>query len=614
MARHSFTKWLAGLGLLLGFVVAMLLPCAPAFAQTQGGWDSVPLTANSTTNKEPHIAGEYVVWQAYDGIDWEIILYDLSSNRTRQLTNDVDQTDPRVDGTHVLWVAHEVVPVLVLYDLNTSATLRIPQSEGVQGAAEIKGDLVVWQTGAPASSEIYVYDIKTGSTRKVTTDPSTHSSLATDGRFVVFVSTPRITSMEGPSPSTTGSFLYLYDTQSDTLRQLPTGGDELRAQVADGLVVWQEGTGHAAEIVLYEAVSRAVTYLTNDSVRDAAPVVGGGKVAWLSWSRPDDMQMPHDSPWKVMLFDTATRNTSMVKDGALSVAIDADGNTLVWSHWTMGPEYAVYDVSSGQSSNLGPGGLASFGADLDRGRVVWWSYPPFRFDEDTTIYLAAQGGLPPAAIAPTSPIREFADIASSPYRDAIEQLAGLGIARGYRTLVALSRGDTYLQEFRPEQPALRWQFLKMLLAVSGISPTEYTNQPPFLDIQALEGTGNHNLRYYVEAGLKNDIIQGVTSTRFAPFGSLSRAQAVTMLVRAARAVKPGIFDGQTGLTGLEYQPYVRLSGSLGDFSSVHAENMRVAEQSGLLEKIVGFGPSWDPWAPMTRGEAAQLIVNLEAKL
>ena len=627
MARHlnlntSLRVTLISLALLLSLLLLLpLMTPAPALATTpDAGWQSVPLTANFTRNEQPQIAGDLLVWRAYDGVDWEIMLYDLATRTTRQLTHDgVEQSDPLVDRGHVLWIVHDTTePVLVLYDLADDTSRRVPQSEGVQGSPDMRGDLIAWRSGEGASSEIYLYDIPASATTRLTTDNLDHSAPRTDGRFVVFEAIPGSLADGTPLPVNLVTNVVLYDHQSKTLDHLGDGLDVLaggafRPQVAQGLVVWQRGKDKSAEIVLYDTATRQRTQLTDDNVEDVAPVVGGGKVAWLSWGRPDDMQMPHDSPWKTMLHDGATGQTTVVNENSLSVTIQDDGRALVWSYWGSGPQFVALDTTTGQASELEPGGfLAAYGAALDKNRVVWMSYAPFHLEDDTTIFLAAQDDLPPAAAAPTPPVREFRDIAGSPYEAAIRQLAERGIARGYRVHLPTSSTDLYGLEYRPAACTLRWQFLKMLLAIAGIDATDHTQQPPFKDVQGLEGGADHNLRYYVEAGLETGLMKGVTATRFGPFDPLTRAQAVTAVVRAAQLLKPESFDWLDRVSGVD--GYFFFRSSLGEFSRVHAHNMALAEQNGPLDGIVGYGPAWDPWAPITRGEAAQLLIALAGKL
>jgi len=49
--------------------------------------------------------------------------------------------------------------------------------------------------------------------------------------------------------------------------------------------------------------------------------------------------------------------------------------------------------------------------------------------------------------------------------------------------------------------------------------------------------------------------------------------------------------------------------TLGDLDPEHGANLRTAEYNGLLAGLAGFGPSWDPWAVCSRGEAAQILCN-----
>ena len=55
-----------------------------------------------------------------------------------------------------------------------------------------------------------------------------------------------------------------------------------------------------------------------------------------------------------------------------------------------------------------------------------------------------------------------------------------------------------------------------------------------------------------------------------------------------------------------YYPGSTLVGVTGP----HADNLKRAEHQGLFTGLVGFGPDWDAFAEMTRGEAAQVLWNL----
>ena len=55
-----------------------------------------------------------------------------------------------------------------------------------------------------------------------------------------------------------------------------------------------------------------------------------------------------------------------------------------------------------------------------------------------------------------------------------------------------------------------------------------------------------------------------------------------------------------------------LLSALGDIGDDHTRAMTIAEASGLLDGIDEYGPTWNAWAPATRGEVAQILMNLGA--
>ena len=46
------------------------------------------------------------------------------------------------------------------------------------------------------------------------------------------------------------------------------------------------------------------------------------------------------------------------------------------------------------------------------------------------------------------------------------------------------------------------------------------------------------------------------------------------------------------------------------FSTIHGPNARIAEANGLLAGLPLTGAANDPWAPMPRGEVAQVLWNV----
>ena len=106
---------------------------------------------------------------------------------------------------------------------------------------------------------------------------------------------------------------------------------------------------------------------------------------------------------------------------------------------------------------------------------------------------------------------------------------------------------------------------------------------------------------YIAEAARRGITYGTSATAFSPYVNISRVQLITMATRAARTMKPdALKDPPAGYTG-----------SLPGFDSPdHTANLRLAEYSGLLAGLVGYGPGWDPWHDASRAEAAQVMWNL----
>ena len=179
------------------------------------------------------------------------------------------------------------------------------------------------------------------------------------------------------------------------------------------------------------------------------------------------------------------------------------------------------------------------------------------------------------------------------YYTAIEGMAARQIIGGY--------GDG---TFGPGEPVLRAQFAKMIDGTMGLQVTEGgLPLPPFTDMGSNDPTSLYP-HDYVAAAFWANITTGTTATTFAPWVSISRAQMITMAVRAANSLKPSVLDPVPA----DFHPTIPF------FSDIHSPTMNQAESNGLLAGLVGFSSSWDPSAEATRGECAQVLWNLINKM
>lgn len=277
--------------------------------------------------------------------------------------------------------------------------------------------------------------------------------------------------------------------------------------------------------------------------------------------------------------------TYTVTDGSppLQMRFTNDGTT--WSAWE--------PYSAAKSWTL-TGGAGT--------KTVWCSFRDAHGNVSGEGLVSDSIELTASGPAPTTP---FTDVPPGhPYGDAINGMRDAGIIDGYQV------GDKW--EFRPGNTVFRAQFAKMICGVMGLTVDEddWPNPGvPFTDLGAdtLPGVGLVDSLYpheYVAVAYLTQITKGQTTTTFAPYVGIKRAQVVTMIVRAVQNLRPGVL----------VTPPAGYTGSLGNFDPEHGPNMRIAEFNGMLTGLIGFGPAWSPWTAATRGETAQMLWNLMGML
>lgn len=199
-----------------------------------------------------------------------------------------------------------------------------------------------------------------------------------------------------------------------------------------------------------------------------------------------------------------------------------------------------------------------------------------------------------AAFAWTAPALAFTDVAADhPYAAAIEDLSTRRIIGGYPD-----------GTFRPEGPAWRQHFAKMIVLTLGMPVTE-GDACPFPDVD-VGGVSTLYPDNYVAAAAAAGITLGTGGDRFSPTNDISRVQVVSMVVRGLSAENPDLL--QSPSTGFE--------STWSDIDPTHLEDVLVAESNGLLDGLgtdvshpQGGLERLDPYGAMPRGELAQVLHN-----
>jgi hypothetical protein len=154
--------------------------------------------------------------------------------------------------------------------------------------------------------------------------------------------------------------------------------------------------------------------------------------------------------------------------------------------------------------------------------------------------------------------------------------------------------------FRPHSPMTRAEFAKVV-TIAVCRNLDTPSELPFQDVGPA-AIAAPDLLQGIARAFAAGLMRGTTSTAFVPNSPIRLAQAMTVMVRTARAYLPG------GLDPLR----AGYSGAFSGFQDPqHGENARLAAANGLIaDPELAYA---DPWVPLTRAEAAEMVWGLVIK-
>ncbi|MBY0538370.1 hypothetical protein K2P47_03145 [Patescibacteria group bacterium] len=132
----------------------------------------VQLTADNVNNMEPSRSGNFTVWQRWNDTNWDIVLYDGTETKflTDSLQHDIA---PNVKGDLVMWnrLASDNTQTIELFDIVTGEFTTITDEEG--GALSNPRMVLVYETEF-ANGDVVTkgYNVETGEVTPLANDPA----------------------------------------------------------------------------------------------------------------------------------------------------------------------------------------------------------------------------------------------------------------------------------------------------------------------------------------------------------------------------------------------------------------------------------------------------------
>ncbi len=187
----------------------------------------VQISTNYFYALNPDIHGNELVFQAWDGNDYEIYLYRFDTGILEQLTNNqFDDIAPVVWDGRVAWVAHPTVSAEIFY-LTDGVIRKISEGTSDNAAPSIWNDKVVWQGYDDTDLEIYYFN----------------------GRR--------------------------------TIKLTSNTWDDMTPSIRDSLIVWMSYVDNwDAEIMAFDLSDNIAVQLTNNEFEDAFPQTAAERIVW----------------------------------------------------------------------------------------------------------------------------------------------------------------------------------------------------------------------------------------------------------------------------------------------------------------------------------------------
>ena len=226
--------------------------------------------------------------------NWDIYMYDLSASMETQITsNNSTQSNPAIYDDKIVWQdLRNGNWDIYMYDLSTSAETRITSSNSNQTLPAIYDDKIVWQDDRSGNLDVYMYDLSTSTETQITTNESNQSEPAIYGDKIVWVDEVQIDDAIDPYLSINNN-ICVYDLATSTETPLSSGLRIWNPSIYKDVVVWEQEdfVGNNEMIVMYNLSTSTGDLIAYE--RTSSPDIYEDKIVWTQdfWDFRDHVLM-----------------------------------------------------------------------------------------------------------------------------------------------------------------------------------------------------------------------------------------------------------------------------------------------------------------------------------
>ena len=357
------TKTLCNISL-VSIALILLLVSSAALAATENDTgnatikdDYVPSTELATTEKSglpkitetqittsgsagnPAIYGDKIVWADDRNGNDDIYMYDLSTKRETQITNNTSHKwNPAIYGDRIVWQDdHNAEWSIYMYDISTKKETQIPTNNEYDESPSdpaIYGDRVVWAYTFEEFWHISMYDLSTSKETQISTGGREYHPAIYGNKIVWQDDRDRDYKYN----------IYMYDLSTSRETRITTSKSAWNPAIYGNRIVWQDSRNGNYDIYMYDLSTKKETQITSSPDDQTNPAIYGDRIVWEDDGGEDDGRTNHG----IYMCDISTNQKMKISTNGDAYYPAIYGNNIVWRYG----EYENTDIYMATVSNV----------------------------------------------------------------------------------------------------------------------------------------------------------------------------------------------------------------------------------------------------------------------